>query len=59
MNNSNGCWEIIEREDNWGIGIHDIDVYADEIGGEVGQVCLVQLRDEEDNILDSHEIKAK
>jgi hypothetical protein len=52
-------WAIIEQENNWDLGLQDVDIFADEIGVEVGRLCLIELRDANNNILDRREIKAQ
>lgn len=54
--NDSGAWEVINREP--GGSLDNAEVAAHDIGGEVGQPLLVELRDASDAVLDSVEITA-
>lgn len=60
VRNSTGAWEVIEREhasvSSQAVG--DITVDAMDIGGASGQELLVELRDENDQVLDAVELFA-
>lgn len=58
--NSANVWEIIEREKVSASSqrVGDVSVSAFDIGGLVGQPLLVELRDEDDRVLDAIEIAA-
>lgn len=59
VRNQADAWEIIERENNPDeISLSDIEVYAEEIGGPVGQELLLELRDEDDRVVESIETQA-
>lgn len=51
-----GGWQVMDREP--GDSLDNAEVSAHDIGGEVGQPLLVELRDAHDNVLDSVEITA-
>lgn len=55
-----GAWEVISREHTSASSqrVGDVQVFAHDIGGLVGQELLIELRDDQDNVLDSAEIKA-
>jgi hypothetical protein len=57
VRNESGSWEIIDREP--GVSLDDIEVHAHDIGGEVGEPLLIELRDDEDRVLLSTEIVAR
>lgn len=58
VRNSTGAWEIVEREVDT---IHDlatVAVSALDIGGEVGQELLSELRNADDQVVGSTQIVA-
>lgn len=56
VRNAAGSWEVIDREA--GDSLDGVEVSAHDIGGEVGQPLLVELRDESDSVRESVEIEA-
>ncbi|MGH4009401.1 MAG: hypothetical protein ACRDTH_14830 [Pseudonocardiaceae bacterium] len=56
VRNESGSWEVIDREP--GTSLDGAYVAARDIGGEIGQPLLIELRDEDDSVLESVEIQA-
>lgn len=61
VQNSKGAWEVIEREPaltGRTFLVDPCEVDAGDIGGSPGQSVLVELRDDNDVVLDSRELAA-
>ncbi len=56
VRNSSGSWEVIDRE--LGASLNGVEVSARDIGGQVGQELLVELRDCDDQVVKGVEIGA-
>lgn len=58
VRNSSRSWEVIDREPTNSLTLEDVEVSAHDIGGSVGEELLVELRDAEDEVINSVEITA-
>ncbi len=58
VRNTTGAWEIIERESGTVDDLATADISAQDIGGEVGQELLIELRNADDQVIGSTQILA-